>query len=180
MRNVAICVAAFCLFLAGIQVGKSDEPGKTREKFLRLLDTSIFGRSTDDAVVLLEPKKPGAIDPKTIMVDVNDGLYFAATVDYPKEFGFSNARQALNARYSKWEKASFAKDPTMGIWRNEEQKFVIQMTEDDNNIELIYIKFSMVSEDQWLKGFNRAVCHLESEKRNTESVEAPETNQATE
>jgi len=179
MRNFGIFVAALCLLFSGIHIGKSDEQGDASERSLRLLNTSVFGRSTDDAIVLLEPKRPGAIDPETIMVDVNDGLYFAATVDYPKESGFLNARQALNARYGKWEKASFASNPTMGLWRNEVQKFVIQLTEDDDNLQIIYIKFSMVSEDQWLKGFARALRALDSEELGPESVESPETNEAT-
>jgi hypothetical protein len=40
---------------------------------LRLLDTSVFGKRTTDAIVLLEPPRPGALDPETVMVDIDKG-----------------------------------------------------------------------------------------------------------
>jgi hypothetical protein len=59
--------------------------------------------------------------------------------------------------YGKWEKDSFAKDPEMGIWRNEADKFAIQLSEDDLNVVVIYIKLSMVTEELLLRGFSRAM-----------------------
>jgi hypothetical protein len=155
-----------CLLLGGIQVGKSDEQGKPSEKSLRLLNTSVFGRSTNDAIVLLEPKQPGTIDPETVMVDINDDHYFAATVTYPKEFGFVEARRTLNSRYGKWESANFAKDATMGIWRNEDGQFSMQLTEDEATINLIYIKYSMATDELLLRGFTRAMRQMKEKPTN--------------
>jgi hypothetical protein len=132
---------------------------------LRLFNTSVFGKRTTEAVVLLEPERAGTLTPETVMVDIEKGQYNAATIRYPKEMGFEAARQSLNRVYGKWEKQTFANDPTMGIWRNEDDQFSIQLTEDGFSIVAIYIKFSMLSERQRVRGLSRAIALIEDEER---------------
>jgi hypothetical protein len=99
------------------------------------------------------------------MVDIEKGQYNAATIRYPKEMSFEAVRQSLNRVYGKWEKQTFANDPTMGIWRNEDDQFSIQLTEDGFSIVAIYIKFSMLSERQLARGLSRALALIEDEER---------------
>lgn len=132
---------------------------------LRLLNTSVFGKRTTDAVVLLQPEQPGTLDPETVMVDVSKGQYYAATIRYPKDMTFEAVRQSLNRAYGKWEKETFASDPEMGMWRNEDEKFSIQLTEDAFTIVVIYIKFEMVSDREMLRGISRATKVMEDEDR---------------
>jgi hypothetical protein len=51
---------------------------------------------------------------------------------------------------------SFASDPTMGLWRNEQDKVSIQLTEDKYNIVIIYVKFSMVTDEIAARALSRA------------------------
>ena len=125
---------------------------------LRLFDTSVFGKRTTEAVVLLKPEKAGTLDPETVLVDIQKGQYYAATIRYPKDMSFESARQSLNRVYAKWEKKSFAQDPTMGIWRNDDEKFSIQLTEDGFTIVVIYINFAMLSERETARGFSAQQC----------------------
>jgi len=117
----------------------------------------VFGKSTKEAVVLLMPIEPAQVEPETVMVDVDKGRYFAATVRYPKTTSFEEVRNDLNNIYGKWEKETFANDPEMGIWRNEDDQFAIQLSEDDENLVVIYIKFSMLTEERFWKAFSRAM-----------------------
>ena len=153
-------------------VAFSDETAADGDKpvQLRLLNTSIFGKRTTDAIVLLEPPRAGALDPETVMVDIDKGQYYAATVGYPKEITFEAARQALNSAYAKWEVETFAKDPEMGMWRNEDDKFSIQMTENAFALVVSYIKFSMVPEDKLLRGFSRAGQLIDDEEQAKQAV----------
>jgi hypothetical protein len=116
----------------------------------------VFGRSTADSIVLLQPKSTGALNPETIMVDVREGTYYAATVTYPNEISLLEARQCLNSQYGKWEKESFANDPTMGLWRNEDDHFAIQLTENGDSLQIIYIDFSLMTPELWGRALSEA------------------------
>jgi hypothetical protein len=143
--------------LPTLQAFSAEDSAKSHKPSdLRLFDTSVFGKRTTDAIVLLKPERVGTLNPETVMVDIEKEQYYAATVRYPKEMSFEAARQSLNRAYGKWEKQTFAKDPTMGIWRNEDDKFSIQLTEDGFTLVVIYIKFSMVSDRNLNRGFSRA------------------------
>ncbi len=103
--------------------------------------TGVFGKSVDDSVVLLLPANTAAIQPLTIMTDVKDGKYHAATVTFSKTVTLAQARASLNALYPGTEKSSFADDPNMGLWRVETYRFAIQVTHDDQGLRVIYISF---------------------------------------
>lgn len=108
---------------------------------LQLFNVAILKQPSDKLVTLLLPKRDGDIEPETVMVDIGDGRFYAATVRYPKKVTLEHARSALNIVYKKWERKSFAKDPAMGIWRIEDDKITVQLSEDDDNTVIIYIKY---------------------------------------
>jgi len=149
----------------------AEEATETPKLRLQLFDPGVFGKSTKDAVVLLKPKEDGQIEPETIMVDVTKGRYYAATVRYPKCLTLGQARDDLNQLYGKWEREAFAKDPELALWRNEDDQFAISLSEDDDNLVVIYINFSMVTEEMFFKGFSQAIRELEKEKQETEPAE---------
>jgi hypothetical protein len=158
MKTSWLSVLAAVLLCLPSHVAQADESGaETKVSRLRLFNTDVFGKSAEEAVVLLRPARKTQIDPETVMVDVHQGKYFAATVRYPKKISLQEARDSLNRTYKSHEKKSFANDPEMGIWRNEDEKFSIQLTADKNNIVVIYIKFSMVTDEMFLKSFTRAM-----------------------
>ena len=113
---------------------------------IRYFNPGIFGKSANDPVRLLLPGKPEALHPFTIMTDIKEGKYFAATVSYPKKITLDEARDALNQRYKNYERASFATNALMGLWRTEADRYAIQLTENEDAIQVIYISFMKLSE----------------------------------
>lgn len=165
-------VATVCLSIA--TTTWADEAAKPRaEATLRLFNTGIFGKSATEPVVLLAAPREGAVDPETVMVDIDKGVYYAATVNYPKTVDFESARRSLNAAYGRWEKPYFAHDPNMGIWRNEDEKFSIQLTADEDNITVCYVHFTLVTDELIGRALKRAFPELE----NGETEEPPESSQ---
>ena len=127
----------------------AEVPEKGNAKTLRLLDTGVFGRKVSEPVVLLLPKLAGSVNPVSIQVDIaEDDRFYAATVSYPKEFGFKQAKASVNSLYAKWEYDSFKNHQRMGLWRNEDERFALQLTIDDKNdcLDLRYICFQTESQ----------------------------------
>ena len=110
-------------------------------KDLQHFNPEVLGHSTKDAIKLLYDSKPGDIEPVIVMVDVKDGIFHAATVTYPRKLTLEEARQSLNKLYGKYETPSLAIDGEMGIWRVENNKFVISLTRDEDSIKVLYIRF---------------------------------------
>ena len=150
-RSRCLVVLALLILFAGFSAEAEPQKSDREASKLRLLDAAIFGKATTQPVVLLQPMKEGQLDPDTVMVDINKGVYYAATVQYPKKMSLADARRSLNTLYAKYEKKDFANDPSMGLWRNEDDKFSIQLTEDDDYLVVIYLKFSLITEDQLMK-----------------------------
>jgi hypothetical protein len=105
---------------------------------LKHFDPSIFGKSVNSNIRLLLDE-PGDIEPSLIQVDVKNGKFYAATVKYSTKMTLDEARRSLNKLYHRWQKPNFANEPMMGLWRNEEKGFSIQLTRDKNEIVIIYI-----------------------------------------
>jgi len=165
MKTSRVILMAGVLFHSAIGTAPAEtRSAESKTSRLRLFNTDIFGISSANAVVLLRPSQKGQIDPETVMVDINKGKYFAATVSYPKTISLEEARKSLNTKYAPHEKKSFANDPTMGLWRNEADQFSIQLSEDEDHIVVIYIKFSMVTDEIVFKAISRAM--RESAKEN--------------
>jgi hypothetical protein len=112
-------------------------------RLLRLFNTEVFDKAADTPQVFLESKEADLIDPTSVMVDLKDGKFFAATVRYPKDIGIDGARRSIDRKYHKWAVPLFADSKTMGLWRNEGAQFAIQMVVDDEHdcISVIYITF---------------------------------------
>ncbi len=105
---------------------------------LQLFNTGILGQPAETPVKLLQPCKAGDVRPENIMVDIREGKYFAATIRYPKDVTLEEARKSLNRIYKKYEKKSFSANTQMGLWRNEDDKFAIQLTKNEKCIQVIY------------------------------------------
>jgi|GEM_PF-1084542 len=130
--------------------------------------TGVFGKSVDDSVVLLLPAEADAIQPLTIMTDLKDGKYYAATVTFPKSVTLAEARTSLNALYPGTEKPSFADDPKMGLWRVEKHRFAIQVTHDHQELRVIYISFQPM--ESIVKSLEKLADHMEQDTEQAEST----------
>jgi hypothetical protein len=88
----------------------------------------------------------GSLQPTTVQLDVKNGLYYGAILRYPAEVTLDQARQSLNTMYAKWQKPNFADDQTMGLWRNTEKGFSIQLTREKDAVVVIYISYKLMHE----------------------------------
>jgi len=165
------CFLVLCFgVLATTAIAQEQKPAEKKPNDLRLFNTAVFGKPTTEPVVLLEPPSPEALDPETVMVDISKGHYFAATVRYPTAISFDDARKSLNKAYGKWEKEFFATDPDMGLWRNEDDQFSIQLSQDGFNVTAIYIKFTLLTEEKIGEGFSRAKQLMDDESNAQQTV----------
>ena len=114
---------------------------------LQHFNVNVFGNSIEKPVKFLNAKKKNDIEPLTVLVDVKDGIYYAATIMYPKKLTFEEARASLNKLYKKHEKASFADSPVLGLWRNEKDKFSIQLSQEEEHFNVIYIGFKYFDQE---------------------------------
>ena len=108
---------------------------------LRHFNPEIFGKPTTEPVLLLTPAKPRQVDPETVMVDIGAGEYYAATVRYPNEISLADARRSLNELYAQHEMKDYNKSTggALYIWRNEQDRFVIQLCQEGDTLVVIYI-----------------------------------------
>ncbi|WP_425395893.1 hypothetical protein [Aeoliella sp.] len=162
---IATCLLGV-LFTSGLRADEvaSPKPKSAKESGIRLLNTKFFSKSADEPIVVLQKSVKDTVAPESVFLDIDDeGTYYAATVRYPLKLGLERVRTLLNKEYGKWEMKDFAKDPTMGIWRNEKEKFSIQLSEDADNVVVIYISFERVPADRIEKAVDRFVEELSKE-----------------
>ena len=145
-RNARIAEAGIVILLlvTGCTVsGRNSIQGRDcpPQPDLQHFNAAILGRLAEQPVRLLMPSSGHAIQPETISVDIEDGRYLGATVRYPSEVTLQEGRESLNRLYKKHEMPSFSDDEMMGLWRNEDEEFSIQLTRNDECLRVIYIAF---------------------------------------
>jgi hypothetical protein len=105
----------------------------------------IFGNSADNCAKLLLPANLNAIMPSQVITDINEkGTFYAARLIYPGTVALEAARKSINKIYKKYEVKGFSDDPGMGIWRNEDGRFTIQLSTtefqcESEVVQVIYI-----------------------------------------
>ena len=117
-------------------------------KELRHFNPDIFGRSVDEPVTLLMPdESKEAILPITVLTDVDSKkrVYYGATIRYPMDLTLEEARASINKLYKKYEVENFKDNPSMGLWRNEDKRYAIQLGVClygiEQFIQVIYLTF---------------------------------------
>jgi len=94
-------------------------------KDIQLFNTDVLGSATSKESRLLQDITSDEIKPLTVMVDPQCSRYVAATVTYPHQVSFEQARETLNRNYKKYEKPSLYEESKMAVWRVEDRKFAI-------------------------------------------------------
>jgi hypothetical protein len=117
-------------------------------KGIQLFNTNILGSSTNQAIKLMQDSKPGDVEPETIMIGIKEGKYFAATVRYPKDLSIKDAKATLNNLYKKYEHQAFASDDQTGLWRNDDNKYTVTLTEEGESIQVVYIVYAAFDEEE--------------------------------
>lgn len=111
-------------------------------KDIHVFNTKVLGSKTNEPIFLINKQNQDGIEPISITVDTKNGHYIAATVIYPHEAIVSEVKAILNQHYQKYELDFTRKYPAKGLWRNEDEKYSIQLTTDDEgNILVIYVRF---------------------------------------
>lgn len=107
----------------------------------KFFNPEVLGKPIGSCVSLFLEGANG-IEPTLVQTDIKKGKFYAATVKYSTKATLAEAREALNKLYSKWQSPNFSKEPTMGLWRNDEKKIAIQLTQHTEEIQIIYYYFS--------------------------------------
>ncbi|MCF7668473.1 MAG: hypothetical protein K9N48_01705 [Verrucomicrobia bacterium] len=115
---------------------------------LRYFNPGTLGKPTDESTALVLPGEPEAVYPSSISTDIKEGRYFSVTVNYPEDVSFEAIREALNKRYKEYENESYAGDSHIGLWRNEDDGYGIQLKKSDNTVRVTYISF-MDNSETW-------------------------------
>lgn len=113
----------------------------TQAKEIQLFNTDVLGSATSKEIRLLQNITSDEIEPLTVMVDPKCSLYVAATVTYPHQVSFEQARETLNRKYKKYEKPSLYEESKMAVWRVEDRRFAISLTQIEDRIQIIYMQF---------------------------------------
>ena len=110
---------------------------------VQLFNEAVLGSSPTNAIPMLLATSTASWSPKQIVLDYKDNACYGAMVHYERSHSFELLRRAINSRFGEHEQATFADDPTMGIWRMEDDGFTIQLSddEDEESFMAIYILF---------------------------------------
>jgi hypothetical protein len=112
---------------------------------------------------LFYDKKLGDIEPNNIQVDMIEGRYRGAIVDYGKQLSFEEAKESMNKRYKLYENISLARD-SFGAWRLENERFSIILVQEEENIQIIYNQF--VPNEVLFKELTKFLCDQECKNEN--------------
>src|ERR1051326_1096394 len=124
-----VCIAIAFVFSLQFDGGAQD---------LKHFNPSVFGQAVGSNFRLLLDSADG-VDPSLIQLDFEHGKCYAATVRYSTKITLQEARRSLNRLYGKWQKPNFAEDKEMGLWRNDDAHFSIQLTKEKDEIVIIYV-----------------------------------------
>ena len=114
---------------------------------IQMFNARVLRQSVGNPVKLLMGNNPQGIKPSTISLDLKKGEYVGTIIIYPSVVTLQDARKSLNKIYSKYELSSFRNNAQMGLWRNEDDKFVIQLSKEKGCVQIIYRPISAVLED---------------------------------
>jgi hypothetical protein len=131
------------VLLLALSTSAHGQRPEANARLLRLFNTDVFNKAPDTPQAFLETRQADLIDPISVMVDLKEGKFYAATIRYPKDIGFDGARKAIDRKYRKWTVPAFANSKAMGLWRNEDAQFAIQMVVDAEQdcISVLYVTF---------------------------------------
>jgi hypothetical protein len=110
-------------------------------KDVQLFNPNIFGQTTSNAVRILQDKRFDEIEPGNIILDIKNNKFVGATVLYSKPTTFAEVRDSLNRLYKNSENMLLFKEGVTASWSIEDKKFVIQLSQEENRIRVIYIQF---------------------------------------
>ena len=116
-------------------------PPMALAKDIQLFNADILGQPTSNEIKLLQNKKPNEVEPFTTLLNIRNGVYVAATIMYPEEVTFQEARDSLNRIYKNCEQLPLLRDREMAVWRVENKKYAVDLIQQEDKIRIMYIQF---------------------------------------
>lgn len=108
---------------------------------IQLFNTDILGQSTSKALKVLRDKNAQEIEPSSVILNIKNGFYNAATVIYPEELRYETAITALQDQYKKYGPPKRYKKLGMTVWRIENQMYAVSLIQEKKYIKILYIQF---------------------------------------
>lgn len=108
---------------------------------IQLLNADILGQSTSKELKVLRDKTAQEIEPISVMIDIKNGLYNAATVIYPEELKYETAMTALKDQYKKYGPPKRYKEIGMAVWRIENLRYAVSLIQEKKYIKILYVRF---------------------------------------
>ena len=108
---------------------------------IQLFNPDILGQSTSKELKVLRAKNAQGIEPISVIIDIKNGFYNAATVIYPEELRYETAMTALKDQYKKYGPPKRYKKIGMTVWRIEDQRYAVSLIQEKKYIKILYIQF---------------------------------------
>jgi glycerol dehydrogenase-like iron-containing ADH family enzyme len=108
---------------------------------IQLFNPDVLGQSTSKELKVLRDKTAHEIEPISVIVNIKNGFYNAATVIYPEELRYETAMTALKDQYKKYGLPKQYKEMGMTVWRIEDKRYAVSLIKEKKYIKILYIQF---------------------------------------
>jgi hypothetical protein len=117
-----------------------------RANDIQLFNTDVLGQSTSKGVKVLRDKTGHETEPISVIINIKNGFYNAATVIYPEELRYETAMTALKDQYKKYGLPKQYKDIGMTVWRIEDKRYAVSLIQEKKYIKILYIQFKSIED----------------------------------
>jgi hypothetical protein len=113
---------------------------------IQLFNTDVLGQSTSKELKVLRDKTGHETEPISVIINIKNGFYNAATVIYPEELRYETAMTALKDQYKKYGLPKQYKDIGMTVWRIEDKRYAVSLIQEKKYIKILYIQFKSIED----------------------------------
>jgi hypothetical protein len=117
-----------------------------RANDIQLFNTDVLGQSTSKELKVLRDKTGHETEPISVIINIKNGFYNAATVIYPEELRYETAMTALKDQYKKYGLPKQYKDIGMTVWRIEDKRYAVSLIQEKKYIKILYIQFKSIED----------------------------------
>ena len=108
---------------------------------IQFFNPDILGQSTSKELKVLRDKNAQEIEPISVIINIKNGFYIAATVIYPEELRYETAITALKDQYKKYGPPKQYEKIGMTVWRIENKRYAVSLIQEKKYIKILYIQF---------------------------------------
>ena len=108
---------------------------------IQLFNPDILGQSTSKELKVLRDKNARETEPISVIINIKNGFYNAATVIYPEELRYETAMAALKDQYKRYGPPQRHKEIGMTVWRIGDKRYAVSLIQEKKYIKILYIQF---------------------------------------